>query len=204
MTQLIKLEHLSELIGNELALQWCVYLNEAAEKHEINTTRRAAAWIAQLLVESAKFKALEENLNYSEAGLLRMWPNRFTKRDAIAYAYRPEKIANRVYADRMGNGNEASGDGWKYHGRGLIMVTGKANYKDVSKYLNYDFISRPDDLKLTNFAALSAAWFWDFHGLNQLADQDKIETISKIINGGTNALKERVDTTEKVLKVFSK
>ena len=163
--------------------KWLNPLNAAFEKYDINTPKRQAAFIGQCSVESNNFKTLEENLNYSAEGLMRTWPSRFPDMDtAEKYAHNPEKIANKVYAGRMGNTEE--GDGWKFHGRGLIQLTGRDNYKNCGQAIAEDLINNPDLLAQPEGAALSAAWFFNKHGLNQLADIGDFVLMSKRINGG--------------------
>ena len=168
-------------------------LNAELEKYQINTPLREAHFIAQIAHESGNFRWVVENLNYSAAALRSVFGKYFPDdATAEAYARQPEKIANRVYADRMGNGDEASGDGWKYKGRGLIQLTGKDNYTNFGKASGIDAVNNPDLLAEDANAAVSAAgWFWDMRKLNQYADADDILTITKRINGGTNGLEDR-------------
>jgi putative chitinase len=160
-------------------------------QYEINTPLRRAAFMAQVHHESAGFTRIEENLNYSTQGLIRTWPGSFHIKNAGVYAHQPQKIANRAYANRMGNGPESSGDGWRYRGRGLIQITGKSNY---SAFASYKGMS-PGDVVLylgTPDGALeSACWYWKTHNLNQYADQRELEAITRKINGGLNGLNER-------------
>lgn len=166
-------------------------LNEAFLRYEINTPLRQAHFIAQIAHESGSFRYREENLNYSAEALKRVFGKYF--RDpgmAELYARSPEKIANRVYANRLGNGPEPSGDGWKFRGRGLIQLTGKSNYTAYSEDCNIDLIENPDmvsDYLCTDVAG----WFWDSRNLNPLADSDDIEKITRKINGGLNGLEDR-------------
>jgi putative chitinase len=166
---------------------------------------RMRAFLAQIGVESGQLAAVEENLNYSASGLRTTFPKYFpTTALATAYARKPQKIANRVYANRLGNGNEASGDGWRYRGRGLIQITGKANYLlldngGISMPMGTDLIDEPELLASTpQYAADSAAWWWRKAGLNELADQlggsnevEVFKRITKKINGGYNGLAQR-------------
>jgi len=197
------MEALAQLIGEGKAIGWFDALNIAALPFSINTPLRMAAWLGQLMEESGKFQHLEEDLDYSADSLLRVFPTHFTPAEAQVFAHKPETIANRAYADRMGNGNEASGDGWRYHGRGLIQLTGKENYAEVSHGLNYDFINDPEALLQTDNAALSAAWFWKKHGCNELADKKDYVAISKAINGGLEGVGVRIAYTSQALDILA-
>ena len=177
----------------ERANKWQAPLNEAMAEYEINTPARQAAFLAQVAHESARLGVLEENLNYSAEGLVKVFPKYFpTLKDAALYARQPQKIASKVYASRLGNGDEASGEGWKYRGRGLIQITGADNYRACGNALGIDFIGSPEKLTLPRPAAFSAAWFWAHRNLNALADHGDFTAITKAINGGTNGLAERL------------
>jgi putative chitinase len=181
--------------------KWLEPLNETFEKYEINTPKRQAAFIGQCGHESNNFRTLEENLNYSANALMRVWPSRFPDNDvAEKYANKPEKIANKVYSGRMGNTED--GDGWKYHGRGLIQLTGKDNYTRCGEALGIDLVNNPDLLLEPEFATASAGWFWRKHGLNQLADLGDWVAITKRINGGIHGIDDRVARTNKALAVL--
>lgn len=185
-------------------------LNECFDKYSINTPKRQASFLGQVLHESNHLKSLVENLNYGAKGLMATWSKRFpTQEIAAQYERNPEKIANKVYADRLGNGSEESGEGFKYRGRGAIQCTGKSNYEACGKSLgvllgdpNLDLIGSPELLEQPQYAILSAGWFWDTHGLNQRADIGDIVGISKVINGGTLGLEERQQLTQKALGVL--
>lgn len=179
-------------------------LNHQMEKYDINSPLRIAHFIAQIAHESSSFRFSSENLNYSASALRSIFSKYFpTDELAEAYARQPEKIANRVYADRMGNGNEASGDGWRYRGRGLIQLTGTDNYTDCGKGIGLDLINDPDQLADDAEAAVaSSGWFWNMRGLNKYADDDDILTITKRINGGTFGLEERKEFLAKAKKVL--
>jgi len=172
-------------------------LIDAMTRFNINTPQRNAAFLAQVMHESGELKNVVENLNYSVFNLKRVFPKYFPNDDiATMYALRPEKIANRVYANRMGNGTEESGDGWRYRGRGLIQLTGHDNYAALTIDLNTDFVMHPELLAQPEYAAMSAAWFWNKHKLNDLADINTLASftsITKIINGGTNGLESRMN-----------
>lgn len=166
-------------------------LAEACAEWGIDTPLRLAAFLAQIAHESGQLRALVENLNYSAEALLRVFPRHFEARQAATYARHPDRIASRVYANRMGNGDEASGDGWRYRGRGLIQVTGKANYAACGPALGLDLIAQPELLEQPGPAARSAGWFWHWNGLNRPADARDIETITRRINGGLTGLDDR-------------
>lgn len=168
-------------------------LNSEIQKFHINTPLRASHFIAQLAHESGSLKYNAENLNYSAKALRLVFSKYFlTEEQAQEYAHKPEKIANRVYANRMKNGNEESGEGWKFRGRGLIQLTGKDNYQKCGLALKIDLIRNPDLIADDPYAAVAAAgWFWDKRSLNNYADKDDIKTITRRINGGYNGLKDR-------------
>lgn len=191
--------------NREQLVRWCAAsarfadeLLQAMGSFEINTISRQAHFLAQVAHESGGFRAVVENLNYSLDSLRRVFPRYFkTDPDAAAYARQPEKIANRVYADRLGNGPEESGDGWWFRGRGLIQITGKTNYRACSVALFADdrLVKSPQLLEQPRFACESAAWFWNSRQLNQLADTDgrteAIVAITQKINGGLNGIEDR-------------
>lgn len=168
-------------------------LAEACAEWGIDTPVRLAAFLAQIAHESGQLRTLAENLNYSAEALLRVFPRHFDAGRAAAYARQPERIGSRVYANRMGNGAEASGDGWRYRGRGLIQITGHDNYTACGTALSLDLIAQPELLEQPGPAARSAAWFWHRNGLNAFADVGDIETITRRINGGLIGLDDRRD-----------
>ena len=183
--------------------KWDEPLQAVFDKYNINTALRKAFFIGQCQHESNNFRVLEENLHYSADGLMRVWPSRFNSRVvAEAYANQPEKIANKVYAGRMGNGTEETGDGWAYHGRGLIQLTGRDNYKNCGDALGLALITNPELLSMPKGATLSAGWFWNKHGLNELADAKDFETMTKRINGGTLGLDDRIAKINKALELL--
>jgi len=163
----------------------------------INTPLRIAHFMAQIEHES-NLKPIIENLNYSVQGLLSVF-SRYFPNPVIAseYARKPEKIANRVYANRMMNGDEASGDGWKYRGRGFIQITGKENYMLLSKDMRVDYLNNPDLLLNEADSMISAVWYWNKNNLNKYADKDDIRTITRKINGGYNGLEHRMQLLTK-------
>jgi putative chitinase len=176
-------------IPTKRAELWVDPINETLERFKINEAIQIAAFLAQVGHESAQLSVTEENLNYSANGLRSVFPKYFTVEQADQYARKPEKIANRVYANRMGNGDEASGDGWRYRGKGLIQITGKHNHERCGNSLGLDLIANPELLLETTNAALSAGWFWYSRGLNGIAGD--IRAVTKVINGGLNGLEDR-------------
>ena len=179
-------------------------LNAAMEEFEINTPKRMAMFLAQCCHESSYFRVTKENLNYKSEGLMKIFHKYFPDEDtASEYAHNPEKIANRVYSNRMGNGDEESGDGWKHCGRGFIQLTGKSNYEECGEALGKDLGEDPLYLTTPEGAARSAAWFWHKNGLNKYADADDILTCTKRINGGTIGLEERTELWKAALEVFN-
>lgn len=178
--------------------------NEWNDKFGISTPLRVAHFLAQCWHECNELKALEENMNYSEIRLLQVFPKYFSKSNAYLYAYRPEKIANRVYANRMGNGSEGSGDGWRYRGRGMIGITGFANYKAYafSGFCVGDLMRHPEWLAKSPGAYKSAMWFWWKNKLNTLADRDYVKSVTQRINGGYNGLESRKEYLAKFKEVL--
>jgi putative chitinase len=169
---------------------------EVMEKFQINTPLRLCHFLAQCGHESGNFKAVNENLNYGAKGLLGIFKKYFpTEAKALEYERKPEKIANLVYGGRMGNGPEASGEGYKYRGRGYIQLTGKDNYAAFDKVVPENIVETPD-LVATKYPLLSAAWFWNSRSLNALADKGSSElevtAITKKVNGGTIGLTDRI------------
>ena len=173
--------------------KFCNLLDNLLPAAGIDTKERVNMFLAQCGHESGGFSRFTEGLNYSAKGLRATFPKYFPDDDtALKYERQKEKIANRVYANRMGNGPESSGDGWKYRGRGMIMTTGKDNYTEFSKYSGIDAVNNPDLLSSDMSAAIkSAIWFWNKNGLNKFADAKDILGATKKINGGTNGLEDR-------------
>ena len=177
-------------------------LNTAMGAHGINTSLRISHFLAQVVHESGHMQATLENLNYSAEGLLRVFPKYFKTPDqAAACARKPEKIANRVYGGRMGNGNEASGDGFRYRGRGLIQLTGKSNYRAFSQWIGEDLVANPDPVA-DRLAAQSTVFYWDTNGLNALADTDNLAAVTRRINGGLIGFAERRLLLEKAKRAL--
>ena len=173
-------------------------------RFEINTPLRKAHFLAQLAHESAGFKATTENLNYSAKALNGVFRKYFpTLESALAYERQPERIANKVYANRMGNGDEASGDGWKYRGRGLIQLTGKSNYEAFSKAVGQDFVNNPNLVATPEWALSSACWYWKNRNINKFADIDDIHMVTKYVNGGLNGLDHRQHFLEEFKNLYN-
>jgi len=188
----LKLEKLRGHIPDAVIAQ----IPDTASKFNINTPLRLAHFLAQCGHESGGFKVTSENLNYSAKGLMGIFKKYFpTQALAESYQRQPQKIANKVYASRMDNGSEASGDGYKFRGRGYIQLTGRANYTAFGKAINEDIANNPDVVS-GKYALLSAAWFWSKNGLNTLADggatDATVTSITKRVNGGTIGLPDRI------------
>jgi putative chitinase len=193
-TQLEKL-HIGE--------QWVDALNETFQRFGIITPAQQASFIGQCGHECGNFKVLEENLNYRAETLMKLWKSRFpTIEIANEYARNPKKIANKVYASRMGNRDESSGDGFRFRGRGCIQLTGHANYFHAGKACGEDFVMNPDLVATPKYAAMTAGWFWNTHKLNQYADARDYVTMTKKINGGTIGLADRQKHIAHALEVL--
>lgn len=197
-------QQLGQIIrGNPYVDHWYEALCKILPDYEINTPKRVAAFLAQCAHESGNFRVLKENLNYQAASLMRVWPRYFPDMStAQSYAHNQEKIANRAYANRMGNGDEASGDGWKFCGRGLIQLTGKSNYTAFAESIETPLEEIPDFLGTFEGAAQSACWFWETNNLNKLADAGDIKTMTRVINGGYLGLEERTNHYNHALHVL--
>lgn len=168
----------------QAATRYIDWLNRAMEEFAINTVERQAYWLANVGHESGYLGAVEENLNYGAAGLVATWPSRFNAAQAAAYARQPQRIANRVYADRMGNRGESSGDGWKYRGAGLIQLTGADNQRAAAQYFKIPFEKISEWLKTPEGACRSAGWFAWKNGLNVYADRKDFDGYCDVINRG--------------------
>jgi putative chitinase len=205
-------------VSKELAERWLPHVQAAFDRFNINTERQVAAWIAQCAHESAGFKMLTENLNYSADTMAVVWPSRFAvlgpdkkpvkvkgknqpNKFALALHRQPEMIANTVYANRMANGNIESGEGWKYRGRGLKQLTGKDNYTRCGQGLGMDLVGNPDLLLTPEGASMSAAWFWSVNKCGPIADSGDFVALTKKINGGTIGLEDRQKRYKAVLAV---
>lgn len=193
------------------------YFLEVLPKFKIDTKLRLAAFLAQTAHESALFSTVQENLNYSAEGLANTWPKRYAQKlqnglyakspagrylpsdKAKQIARKPVLIANDCYANRMGNADAASGDGWRYSGKGLKQCTGKSNYQALSKFTGIDFVSKPELLLEPGYAVISACWFWQANNLSAFADLKDIKGMTKVINGGEIGLEKRIELYEKCL-----
>ena len=175
-------------------------LEKVLNKYSINTKLRVAHFLAQVMHESGEFAHMVENLNYSAEGLLKIFPKYFTAETATSCARNPEKIANKVYAGRMGNDDTDSGDGWKYRGRGFIQLTGKDNYTKFAKAIDKSLTDTVKYLETVEGALESAAWFWNSRNINAKADADDITAVTKLVNGGTHGLDDRKEKLEKIKK----
>lgn len=177
-------------------------INAACAEFNINTPKRIASFLAQIAHETGCLKGVEENLNYSRERLEQIFPKYFPDGLAELYAGIPAKIGSRVYANRMGNGDEGSGDGYTFRGRGLFQLTGKSNYKSCGAYIGVDLVNYPALLCRPDVAAKSAAWFWNERQLSKAADVEDFKTITKKINGGYNGYADRVKYWLKARKAF--
>jgi putative chitinase len=182
--------------------EWSEPLTTTFATFGINDVNRQAAFIGQCSHECNHFKTLEENLNYRPETLHALFGHKFKPEEIAVYAHHAEKIANRIYANRMGNRDEASGDGWKFHGRGCIQLTGHDNYWHFGKSIRQDMVAHPELVATPMYAALSAGWFWSTHGCNDLAEAGNEEGLCKRINGGTFGLAERINLTKHALAVL--
>lgn len=195
-----RVEMLKEMgVSSVDAEQYIADLEQTLPKFGIADSKlRLAHFFAQILHESGCLRYDMENLNYSADALRRVFPKYFrTKEQADAYARNPERIANRVYANRMGNGDEASGDGWRYRGRGLIQLTGRDNYRAFAEWVGDLRIMDEPDLVSSEYAVQSAVFFWDRNGLNRLADRDDVVALTRRVNGGVNGLAHRRELLNK-------
>lgn len=198
-------EQLKQILPNNPNVDaWHKALTELLPDYEIDTKQRVAAFLAQTAHESGGYTALKENLNYRAETLLKIFPKYFPDAaTAAAYAGQPEKIANKVYGGRMGNGPEATGDGFRYCGRGLIQLTGKDNYSAFAESIETPVEELPEYLATFEGAVQSACWFWETNNLNQWADKGDMVTLTKRINGGTIGLEDRIKHYEHALHVLA-
>jgi putative chitinase len=203
---LVTFEQLNEFFEDtdeDIIQRFVEDLNTVMEFYEINNKQRISMFLAQVGHESGGLRTIKENLNYSADRLKVIFPKYFRGVDPAPFARNPEKIANRVYANRMGNGDEASGDGYRYCGRGLIQLTGKSNYQAFAQDMGWTLEEATEAMGTEEGACWSAGWFWDSRELNQLADKGDILTVTKKINGGTIGLEDRKSHYEAALEIFS-
>ena len=186
-----------------IGAEWSEPLTTTFTTFGMNDARKMAAFIGQCSHECNHFKILEENLNYRPETLQKLFGHKFKPEEIAIYAHHPEKIANRIYANRMGNRDESSGDGWAWHGRGCIQLTGHDNYWHFGQAVGQDFVKNPQLVATPMYAALSAGWFWKTHGCNELAEAQNWEGLTRRINGGTFGLQERISLTTKALSILS-
>ena len=204
----------------KVAEVWLPYFNSIPKNFGIDTPLRMAAFLAQVGHEAGGLTLLEENLNYSAEGLANVWPKRYAKKLqnglyaknsvgrylpstlAIKIARKPVLIASNTYADRMGNGSVESQEGWNYRGRGILQITGKSNYAELTLNTGIDFVSNPNLLKEPAYALISACFFWKNNNLNRFADKKDVLSLSKAINGGIIGLEHRKALYEKACKTL--
>jgi putative chitinase len=197
---MVNAEQLKQL---HIGAEWVDALNETFARFNLTTNNQKAMFIGQCSHESGNFRLLQENLNYKAATLMKLWPKRFpTLEVANQYAGNARAIANKVYADRMGNRDEASGDGYRFRGKGLVQLTGHSNHFHAGKALGVDFVMQPDLVATPKYAALTAGWFWETHKLNPPADALDYTKVTKIINGGTIGLDDRIKHVQHALAVL--
>lgn len=189
----------------KLPLQVVLELDQVIKTYKISNPNRLAHFLAQCGHESNNFKAVIENLNYSEEGLLKVFPKYFDKNTAKSYAKRQEMIANMVYGGRMGNGDKNSGDGWRYKGRGFIQLTGKTNYKAFGDYIGVNVCADPN-LVAIKYPLSSAAWYFEKRKIWQVCDEgidlETIKKVTKLVNGGYNGLEDRISKTNIFYKLI--
>ena len=197
-------DHVHQLLqGNPHAQSWYSALCDELPKYKITTKERVAMFMAQTGHESGNYTALVENLNYKPQALMAIWKKRFPTMDiANAYAHNPEKIANRAYCDRMGNGPEESGDGWMFHGRGLIQLTGRSLYEAFAREIGKGIEETTAYCETPDGAVESACFFWEHHGLNAISDAGDIVHATKVINGGTLGIEDRTARYQHALQLF--
>jgi putative chitinase len=183
--------------------------NETFQRFGILTPAQQASWIGQCGHECGNFRIMEENLNYKAPTLFKLFPKTpkrqwgFTPEEAAAYEKQPQKIANRIYSNRMGNRDEASGDGYRFRGSGFLQLTGHSNFYHAGQALGVDFVMQPELVRTPMYAAQTAGWFWQTHKLNQYADSGDFLTMTKRINGGTIGLEDRIKHINHALHVLS-
>ena len=200
---ILTLAQLKQMVNNKHINHWYDAFQQLLPEYDINTPLRVAHFVAQCAHESGSFNFIEENLNYRAASLMATFKKYFpTMELAQQYERKPERIANRVYANRMGKGDEASGDGWRYRGRGLIQLTGKDNYTFFAGSLNIPVEEAAAYMATFEGAAQSACFFWEQNKLNRFADANDVKGLTRAINGGFIGLEDRIKHTEHALHVL--
>lgn len=197
-----QLRQIVPTLSDSKCREYLPYLLKIMSEFEINTPLRVATFIAQTAHESGGYITLIENLNYSAQRLLQVFPRKFTQATAINYDRQPQKIANYLYANKIGNGDETSGDGWRYKGRGVVQVTGRGNYKACGVELGLDLIAFPELLEQSLNAFRSAGWYWKSRNCNSFADRGDFIGLTKAINGGLNGLDDRKAYYARAKSVF--
>jgi putative chitinase len=183
--------------------------NETFDRFGISTPVQQASWIGQCGHECGNFRIMEENLNYRAVTLLKLFPRTpkrawgFTPEEAAAYEKQPQRIANRIYGNRMGNRDEASGDGFRFRGSGFLQLTGHSNFFHAGQALGEDFVMQPELVRTPKYAAMTAGWFWQTHKLNQYADSRDFLMMTKKINGGTIGLDDRIKHINHALDIIA-
>jgi len=186
-----------------ISSDWASPLNDTFSRFGIETLEEQACFMGQFSYECNNFKSLEENLNYKPETLMKLWPKRFpSMEEAMKYAHKPQLIANHIYQGRMGNRDEASGDGWRFRGSAICQLTGHDNFYHAGKDLGIDLVNNPDLARTVKWAAPIGGWFWATHGCNQLAQSGNYDGLTQRINGGLFGAKERVAKINQVLKVM--
>lgn len=201
---ILSIEQLQQILPNNNYIQeWYDALSVHIPEYDMDTPERLSAFISQCSHESGEFTRLTENLNYRWESLRRVFPKYFPTDDiAKKYEHNQKAIASRVYANRMGNGNEASSDGWKYRGRGLIQITGKNNYSAFAEFIGMSLDDVPDYLESFDGAIVSACWYWKINNLNRFADSEDIKGLTKAINGGYNGLDDRIAKHDEITEIL--
>ena len=203
MSTILTRDQLKQMVKNPYIDHWYAALEQLLDDYDINTPLRVAHFIAQCAHESGNFVFIKENLNYKAASLQKIFAKYFpTAELAAQYANKPERIANRIYASRMGNGDEASGDGFRYCGRGLIQLTGKDNYTFFAGSLDISVEEASEYLATFEGSAQSACWFWEQNKLNRFADANDVKGLTRAINGGYIGLSDREKHTEHALHIL--
>jgi putative chitinase len=203
MSTILTKDQLKQMVKNPYIDHWYEALEQLLDDYDISSPLRVAHFIAQCAHESGNFVFVQENLNYKAASLRKIFGKYFpTDELAARYANKPEMIANRIYASRMGNGPEESGDGWLYHGRGLIQLTGKDNYTFFAGSLGISVEEAAEYMKTFEGAAQSACWFWEQNNLNRFADANDVKGLTRAINGGYIGLEDRQKHTEHALHIM--